>query len=231
MARILCPVKSRSMRTTRRLPARMAFGMQPGCRGMSDIVAFTSLTLDGVMQAPGRPDEDPRGGFEYGGWATPYTDEVIGGMAGEGMGNTGGILLGRRTYEDFHGFWPHQTDNPFTEILNNTPKYVASNTLEEPLAWQNSTLLQGDAVDALPQLKRRLQKDLVLLGSGNLARSLIGHNLIDRYILLIHPLVLGSGQRLFEDDGATAKLRLVDSKTSTTGVIIAIYEPDAAPLG
>jgi dihydrofolate reductase len=195
---------------------------------MSNIVAFLSLTLDGVMQAPGRPDEDRRGGFEHGGWATPYTDEVIGGLAGEGMADTGGILLGRRTYDDFHGFWPHQTDNPFTEILNNTPKYVVSNTLDEPLAWQNSTLLSGDAPEALSQLKRRLDKDLVLLGSGKLTRSLIGKNLIDRYILLLHPLVLGSGQRLFEDGGAGTTLRLIDSKTSTTGVIIATYEPAAS---
>jgi dihydrofolate reductase len=111
---------------------------------MSKVTVVNNLTLDGVMQAPGRPDEDPRGGFEHGGWAVPYNDSVMGKVMGERMAaSTGALLLGRRTYEDFAGFWPNQTDNPFTEVLDNTQKYVASRTLREPLPWQNSTLLTG----------------------------------------------------------------------------------------
>jgi dihydrofolate reductase len=192
---------------------------------MSNVVVFTNLTLDGVMQAPGRPDEDRRGGFEHGGWATPYADPVMGEVAEEGMANTGGLLLGRRTYEDFHAYWPNQTDNPFTEVLDNSQKYVASTTLEEPLSWSNSTLLEGDAAEAVARLKEEPGKDLVVLGSGELARSLMRRNLIDEYVLLIHPLILGSGRRLFIDGGASATLRLVETKTTTTGVVIATYRP------
>ena len=191
---------------------------------MRKVVVFTSLTLDGVMQAPGRPDEDRRGGFEHGGWATPYADQVLGSVAGAGMANTGGLLLGRRTYEDFHAWWPNQTDNPYTAVLDNTRKYVASTTLAEPLAWRNSTLLEGDAADAVAGLKEQPGKDLVVLGSGELVQSLRRRNLVDEYVLLIHPLVLGSGRRLFPDGGAVATLRLVDAKTTTTGVVIATYQ-------
>ncbi len=191
---------------------------------MSKVVAFTSLTLDGVMQAPGRPDEDTRGGFAHGGWATSYSDEVMGRVAAEGMASGGALLLGRRTYEDFYGFWPHQPDNPYTEALNSSLKYVASTTLAEPLPWANSRLLQGDAADAVAKLKEQPGKDLTVLGSGQLAGSLIRRGLVDRYVLLIHPLALGSGRRLFPDDADVA-LRLVDSVTTTTGVIIATYEP------
>jgi dihydrofolate reductase len=191
------------------------------------VVVFTSLTLDGVMQAPGRPDEDTRGGFRHGGWATPYSDPVMAGVAAEGMADTGAMLLGRRTYEDFHGFWPHQGDNPFTVALDNTLKYVASRTLAEPLPWRNSRLLEGDAADAVARLKAEPGKDLTVLGSGELARSLIRRNLVDRYVLLIHPLVLGSGRRLFEDGGPAAPLRLADVKPTTTGVLIATYDAAA----
>jgi dihydrofolate reductase len=190
---------------------------------MSSVVVFTSLTLDGVMQAPGRPDEDPRGGFAHGGWAQPYNDPVMGKVAGEGMANTRAVLLGRRTYEDFHAYWPKQTDNPFTEALNNTQKYVASTTLTEPLAWRNSTLLEGDAAEAVAGLKQQPGGDLVVLGSGELAQSLMRRDLVDAYVLLIHPLVLGSGRRLFPDGGPAATLRLVDDTTTTTGVVIATY--------
>jgi len=186
---------------------------------------FMSLTLDGVMQAPGRPDEDVRGGFEHGGWAIPYADSVMAATAGGSMIGTDGILLGRRTYEDFFSVWPKRTDNPYTEVLNNTQKYVVSRTLEEPLRWVNSTLIKGDAPKAVNSLKKGPGKDLVILGSGALVRSLMRGNLIDQYILLIHPLLLGSGQRLFSDDGSPQALRLVDSKTTTTGVVIATYVP------
>jgi dihydrofolate reductase len=195
---------------------------------MGKVVVFASVTLDGVMQAPGRPDEDTRGGFAHGGWAQPYNDPVMASVAAKDMAGTGSILLGRRTYEDFHSFWPHQTDNPFTEVLDNTQKYVASTTLREPLPWRNSTLLEGDAAEAVAGLKRQQGKDMVVLGSGELAQALMRRTLVDRYVLLIHPLVLGTGRRLFPDGGAPATLRLVDSATTTTGVVIATYQQEAS---
>jgi dihydrofolate reductase len=191
---------------------------------MRKVAVFTSVSLDGVMQAPGRPDEDTRGGFAHGGWAAPYNDQEMAEVAAKGMADSGPLLLGRRTYEDFYGFWPHQRDNPFTEVLNATLKYVASTTLAEPLPWSNSRLLEGDAAEAVARLKEEPGKDLTVLGSGELARSLIRRGLVDRYTLLIHPLVLGSGRRLFGDDGPRSPLRLVESMTTTTGVIIATYE-------
>jgi dihydrofolate reductase len=191
---------------------------------MSKIVVFNSMTLDGVMQAPARPDEDTRGGFQHGGWAVPYSDPAIGQAAGESMATSGGLLLGRRTYEDFYKVWPNRTDNPFTEVLNNSPKYVASRTLKEPLPWMNSILLKGDVPQAVAELRAQPVKDLVILGSGELIRTLMKHNLIDTYILFIHPLVLGSGRRLFPD-GSFATLQLVDVKPSSTGVVIATYQP------
>ena len=189
---------------------------------MSKVVVNLSLTLDGVMQAPGRPDEDTRGGFEHGGWALPYFDPVMAGVAAEGMSKAPALLFGRRTYQDFYSVWPNRTDNPFTEVLNNFQKYVASTTLREPLPWINSTLLKGDAVAAVATLKQRSDKDLLILGSGELVRSLIRGNLVDEYVLSIHPLVLGSGLRLFSE-GTNTSLQLVDTKTTSTGVIIATY--------
>lgn len=160
---------------------------------MSKVVVTNLLTLDGVMQAPGRPDEDLRGGFAHGGWALPYNDAVMGKVMGEGMAQGGPLLFGRRTYEDFYGFWPNQKDNPFTEVLNNVQKYVASTTLKEPLPWSNSTLLKGDATQAVARLKEQPGKDIGVLDSGELVQSLTRHNVVDEYLLLIHPLVLGSG--------------------------------------
>jgi dihydrofolate reductase len=194
---------------------------------MTRIVLFESLTLDGVMQAPGRPDEDPRGGFEYGGWAAPYADPEMGKLAQENAATTAGLLLGRRTYEDFYSVWPKQKDNPFTDVLNRSQKYVASKTLEEPLPWENSTLLEGDATDAVARLKERPGGDLVVLGSGELAQGLMRSGLVDEYTLLVHPLVLGSGRRLFRDDGVMTRLRLVDSRTTSKGVVIGTYRPEA----
>jgi dihydrofolate reductase len=196
---------------------------------VSRVIVITNVTLDGVMQAPGRPDEDDRDGFEHGGWAVPY--QAMGSLMEERTGQTGALLFGRRTYEDFAGFWPNQSDNPFTEVLDNTQKYVASRTLAEPLPWKNSTLLEGDAADAVAELKERPGGDLVVLGSGELVRSLMGRNLVDEYALLIHPLVLGSGRRLFIDRGAFAALRLVDTRTTSTGVVIATYQPAEATTG
>jgi dihydrofolate reductase len=191
---------------------------------MSKIIVTNSVTLDGVMQAPGRADEDTRGGFRYGGWAVPYNDEVMGRAMGEGMANTGPLLLGRRTYEDFASIWPNMPDdNPYAAVLNRTRKFVASRTLTEPLPWVNSTLLPGDAADSVAELKKQSEKDIVILGSGELIQSLMRKKLIDEFVLLIHPLVLGSGRRLFTDGGASAALRLVDTKNTSTGVIIATY--------
>jgi dihydrofolate reductase len=193
---------------------------------MRRVIVFMSLTLDGVIQAPGRADEDVRGGFAHGGWAVPYADPIMGQAAAESGASTGAIVLGRRTYEDFYAVWPHRKDNPYTEVLNNTLKYVASTTLKEPLPWMNSKLLVGDAAEAVARLKQEPGKDMVVLGSGVLVESLMRNGLIDEYMLLIHPLVLGSGRRLFNDGHGTS-LRLVDSKTTTKGVVIATYQPAA----
>jgi dihydrofolate reductase len=189
------------------------------------ISATLSMSLDGVIQAPGRPDEDTRGGFDRGGWAMPYNDDVMARKMGEGMASSGTMLFGRRTYDDFFGFWPQQTDNPFTPYLNQTTKYVVSSTLTEPLPWENSILLSGDPTASVAELKAESGPDLGIVGSGELVRSLLAAGLIDRYVLLIHPLVLGQGRRLFDDRGPGADLELVDSVTTSKGVIIGTYEP------
>jgi dihydrofolate reductase len=194
---------------------------------MAKLVFVEMLSLDGVMQAPGGPDEDRSGGFEHGGWAMPYFDEVAGEEAGKSMAETGAFLFGRKTYEIMAAYWPHQPDDDiFSNVLNSLPKYVASTTLEEPLEWAGSTLLKGDVAEAVAGLKEELDGNIVVLGSGQLARTLMQHDLVDEYGLTIHPLLLGPGKRLFEDGGATRPLRLVDSKTSTTGVILATYRPE-----
>ena len=192
---------------------------------MRKIVAVVSLTLDGVMQAPGRKDEDTRGGFEHGGWAGPYFDPVMMKTMGEGMAAGGPMLFGRRTYEDFFKVWPRRKDNPFSKVLDEGQKYVASRTLREPLPWQNSTLLQGDAADSVARLKAEPGKDIVVLGSGDLLQTLKRQRLVDAYVLSIHPLLLGRGRRLFNDDAQRMGLQLVKSVTTGTGVVIATYQP------
>ena len=192
---------------------------------MGKIAANVILSLDGVMEAPGRPDEDTRGGFSRGGWAVPYFDPVMAGDAAAGMAEMPDLLFGRRTYEDFYSVWPKRTNNPFTEVLNQSRKYVASRTLEEPLPWPNSTLLRGDAAATVAALKERSPKDLLVLGSGMLLQSLLQRGLVDELRLSIHPLILGSGKRLFHDGGPYVLLTLVESKTTTTGVIMATYRP------
>ena len=193
---------------------------------MGKIIVFISLTLDGVMQAPGRSDEDRRGGFTHGGWAIPYStmETTDGNMAG-----TRALLFGRRTYEDFYTVWPGRTDNPFTEILDNTQKYVASTTLKEPLPWKNSTLIKDNVVETVARLREEPDQNLLILGSGVLVRSLMQHNLIDEYTLLIHPLVLGSGRHLFTEGSPFAALQLISSRTTTNGIIIATYWPASLP--
>jgi dihydrofolate reductase len=189
------------------------------------IVIMNHVTLDGVMQGPGRPDEDRRGGFEHGGWATPRSDEVVGRAMGMRMASSGGLLFGRRTYEDLLSHWNSVPESPFAEPLNGAQKWVVSTTLEEPLPWPNSTLVRGDVVEAVRRLKADGDGDLGVMGSGQLIRTLLPHGLIDEYLLFIHPLVLGSGRRLFPEDGPTVDLELTEAVTATTGVLVASYRP------
>ena len=175
---------------------------------MGKVIVMNGLTLDGVMQGPGRPNEDTRDGFAYGGWAVPYSDEVMVAKMGERMGGDRAFLFGRRTYEDLLASWNAQ-GGPFKEALNNARKYVASSNPATRLDWPNSTLLHGDIPAAVADLKESSGTNLVIMGSG---------------VLIIHPLVLGTGRRLFAG-GTHASLRLVDSITRSTGVLVATYEP------
>jgi dihydrofolate reductase len=197
---------------------------------MGKVVVVENVTLDGVMQAPGGADEDVRGGFPYGGWARPYADHVMAETMGRGMGADGAMLFGRRTYEQFHAFWSKQTDgNPYTEVLNRKRKYVASRTLTGSLPWENSSSLRGEATGTVAALKREAEGDLVVLGSGELVRSLAAAGLVDSYTLSIHPLTLGTGRKLFgEGEEAYGALELVEAVPTTTGVIIATYRPRTA---
>ena len=192
---------------------------------MAKIVVINHLTLDGVMQSPGRPEEDTRGGFTHGGWGSRNSDEEMLGAVYGRVNESGGLrlLLGRWTYEEMLGYWNTQ-DSPFTEGLNNASKYVASRTLREPLRWPNSTLLKGEAGDAVAELKQQATGDLFVMGSGELIETLIRRGLIDEYFLVIHPLVLGTGRRMFADGVPPADMRLVDSKTTAKGVLIATYQ-------
>ncbi|UZX02128.1 deaminase [Arthrobacter sp. CDRTa11] len=190
---------------------------------MTNISVFQSVTLDGVMQGPGRTDEDTRGEFNHGGWANGYQDEVSMQFAGEGMSSGGSLLFGRRTYEDLLGFWSTTPDpNPFTDVLLNSRKYVVSRSPETVLAYPNSTLLAGDAAGTVAALDQEAIGGLTILGSRQLVQSLHAAGLIDQYILLVHPIVLGSGTKLF-GDGERINLTLQQSITTTTGVIIAQY--------
>jgi len=187
---------------------------------MRKLVVCTNLSLDGVMQAPARADEDPRGGFTRGGWAAPYGAMA---HAGQAFGSADALLLGRRTYQDFYNVWPKRADNPFTPWLTNIRKYVASRTLSEPLPWANSVLLKGDTAQALAALKQEPGKNILVMGSGELVQSLMPAGLIDEYLLLIHPVVLGSGRRLFPDQGTVRQLTLLNSTTTPNGVVVANY--------
>lgn len=188
------------------------------------ITVLNHMTLDGVMQGPGRKDEDPRGGFAHGGWAQDANDEVMGQFMGERMARGGALLLGRRTYEDVLSFWNSQPDNPFASMLNGQQKYVASSTLQEPLPWPNSTLLRGDVPDAVAALKAdQPDGQLTIMGSRSLIHALMERQLIDEWLLMIHPVVLGSGLRLFNDGVQAPPMDLVETTTTTTGVIITTY--------
>jgi dihydrofolate reductase len=192
---------------------------------MAKLVVINNVTLDGVMQAPARPDEDTRGGFTHGGWAVPYGDSVMAKKMGEMMAvSKGGVLLlGRRTYEDFYSVWPKRINDPYAEHLKRVKKYVASRTLKEPLPWENSILLEGEAAAAVADLKKKTAGNIAILGSGDLVKSLLGKNLIDEFVLLIYPIALGKGRRLF-DSGQPARLRLVDCLVTSTGVMITTYQ-------
>lgn len=190
---------------------------------MGSIVVVNHQSTDGVMQGPGRSDEDPRDGFAYGGWGGAYGDDELGETLGRGMEQTSALLLGRRTYEDFYSYWPKQTDNPYTEILNDTRKYVVSTTLTEPLPWQNSTLLAGDVADSVARVRDASEGGMVVLGSGELVRSLNEHDLVDRYVLALNPLLLGQGRRLFPEAGPRRNLSLIDTVVTSKGVIVATY--------
>jgi dihydrofolate reductase len=193
---------------------------------LGKVIVIEHLTLDGVMQAPGSSDEDPRDGFEQGGWANQRQDPAMQEVMGARMSSAWALLTGRTTYEQFADYWPKQEPNPFTEALNSVQKYVASTTLTEPLPWQNSTLLKGDVANAVAGLKRELGENLVVFGSGVLVRSLLPHDLVDELVLLIHPLVLGSGRRLFPETGSSpSAFELVEAETTGTGMVIATYRP------
>lgn len=196
---------------------------------MGRIVVMNHVTLDGVMQGPGRPDEDPRGGFSHGGWAhrSVMPGDAAAQAMGERMAAGGGLagwLFGRRTYENLLGYWNQQPDSPFGPLLNNARKYVASATLTEPLPWPNSVLLGGDIADAVGKLKAQSDGVLAIMGSGELIGSLMAADLIDEYLVMIHPLVLGTGRRLFPEN-VYVSLRLTNCVTTASGVVIATYEP------
>jgi dihydrofolate reductase len=191
---------------------------------MRSVAVTMSVTLDGVIQSPGRPDEDVRGAFMQGGWGQGYDDEVMGREMAKGMAEPGDMLFGRRTWQDFITAWAHSTDgNPFTTHMNAATKYVVSRSLENADAWQNSILLDGDAVKTVAELKAQPGRDFSIIGSGSLVRSLHAAGLIDRYTLLIHPLTLGGGTRLFEGPAPLTEFDLSSSVSTTKGVIIAHY--------
>jgi dihydrofolate reductase len=191
---------------------------------MRNLVVTVFLSLDGVYQAPGDPNEDTEGGFTLGGWQRPYFDDELGAAAAEGMARTDAHLFGRKTYEKMAAFWPNAPeDDPFARHLNNVRKYVASKTLTSA-DWQNTTVLDGDVADEVRRIKELPGGDISVLGSGNLVRTLMKHDLVDVYSLAVYPIVLGSGKRLFDGADLT-KLELVDSKPTTTGGMLLTYRP------
>ena len=192
---------------------------------MRRITVTNNVSLDGVMQAPMSPEEDTRGGFALGGWALgANADPELGAEMAKGMAKTGAMLFGHRTYDHMAAYWPHQTDgNPFTEHLNRTEKYVVTRHPSLELDWQHSTVVAGDAVQTVAELKATDGGDLSILGSGELVRALANAGLIDEYVLIIHPVLLGTGQRMFE--GVHQELTLLSSLTTGTGITLARYAP------
>jgi dihydrofolate reductase len=198
---------------------------------MRRLTVNTFLTLDGVMQAPGGPEEDPSGGFAYGGWSVNYWDDKMGAVMGEALGRPFDLVLGRKTYEIFAAHWPHSTDEQAAKPLNDATKHVASRTLES-LEWANSVLIEGDVAEGVDALKQQDGPELQVHGSADLIQTLLRHNLIDEFRLWIFPVVVGSGKRLFADGTLPGGLKLVDSTVSTTGVMIGTYVPAGdIPIG
>jgi dihydrofolate reductase len=192
---------------------------------VSRLIVNEWMSLDGVVQAPGSADEDTSGGFEHGGWHLQYFDDLSQRVVVENVNEAGGFLLGRRTYEILAGYWPNASEEEqvVARPLNTKPKYVASTTLTEPLEWENSTLLQGDVAEAVAALKQEDGADLHVIGSTQLVQTLIERDLVDELRLMIDPLLVGGGKRIFRDDGKLRPLRLVDSQVTTTGAILATY--------
>ena len=194
---------------------------------MRKVIVTEWMSLDGVVQAPGAADEDPSGGFQHGGWHLRYFDDLSQSWVVETLIAAGGFLLGRRTYEGFAAHWPNASEEEqvVAQPLNTRPKHVASRTLSEPLEWQNSTVLQGDVAEAVAALKQEDGGDLLVIGSTQLVQALIERDLVDEFRVMIDPLVVGGGKRIFRDDGVLRPLRLVDSKVTTTGAIVVTYAP------
>lgn len=192
---------------------------------MSSIVVQTFLSLDGVMQSPGADDDDREGGFTHGGWLAPYFDDQLWQTIAELHGQAGGLLLGRTTYQTMAAYWPRVTDedNPLASTMNRLAKYVASRTLNNA-EWSNSTLLRGEVAEEVARLRRQPGAEIQVLGSGALVQTLLRHDLVDAYRLWVFPVLLGSGKRLFADGTIPTRLRLVDARTSGTGVVMHTYE-------
>jgi dihydrofolate reductase len=191
---------------------------------MRELVASTFVTLDGVMQAPGGPEEDAQGGFAYGGWSAPYWDDDVEAFMSELMGKPFDLVLGRRTYDLFAAYWPDSSEEDVAKPLNDATKYVASRGRPE-LTWEPSVLLEGDAAEAIAELKKGDGPELQVHGSADLLQTLLRHNLIDRFRVLVYPVLVGSGKRLFADGVVPAALKLVSSSVSPTGVVMSVYEP------
>ncbi|WP_200210176.1 dihydrofolate reductase family protein [Micromonospora coerulea] len=191
---------------------------------MRKLIVSTFLTLDGVMQGPGGPGEDDDGGFAHGGWSVNYWDEMMGQVMGAAMSKPFDLVLGRRTYDIFAAHWPRATEEDAAKPLNDATKYVASRS-RPALEWRNSVLIEGDAADGIAALKQQDGPELQVHGSANLIQTLLRHDLVDEYRLWVFPVVLGSGKRLFSAGAVPAALKLVDSKVSTTGVVIGTYQP------
>ncbi len=193
---------------------------------MRELIVNTFVTLDGVMQAPGGPDEDRSGGFEHGGWSFGYWDEQMQRAMGELMSKPFDLVLGRKTYEIFAAYWPHHADEPGAEPLNKATKHVASTTLKD-LEWENSRLIEGDVPDGIRGLKGQDGPELQVHGSANLIQTLLEYGLVDEFRLLIFPLVLGTGKRLFDGGTVPAGFEATSSETSSTGVVMATYRTGA----
>jgi len=199
---------------------------------MRNLIVQSFVTLDGVMQAPGGPGEDDDGGFAYGGWSVTYWDEQMGQVMAEATGRPFAMVLGRRTYDIMAAYWPTAPEEEGAKVFNDATKYVASRGRPNLEAWSNSIQIEGDAADGLAALKREDGPELQVHGSANLIQTLLGHNLVDQYRLWVFPVVLGSGKRLFADGTVPSGLKLVDSQVSSTGVVLATYEPAGEiPIG